>query len=263
LPLLYFGNIAAQFHKVKESIMRRCYRGVALVLGAILFTSSAFSNSCSFATLEVYAAEDTLSENNVADEMVKITRKVKLSENVTVTETVNGADNLDPDKFADQNGILTGEENVETEIPADESEPAPTEVEAEDYKNRIRLKLKEYNVLLRIVEAEAGGEDITGKMLVANVIMNRINSRRFPNTVTEVVYQKSHSGRAQFSPTVDGRMDSVTVSEDTVEAVDRVLSGEDSSNGALYFRSVRAEQAWHDGALRRVLEHGNHIFYTI
>jgi N-acetylmuramoyl-L-alanine amidase len=58
-------------------------------------------------------------------------------------------------------------------------------------------------------------------------------------------------------------MDSVTVSEDTVEAVDRVLSGEDSSNGALYFRSVRAEQAWHDGALRRVLEHGNHIFYTI
>ena len=225
--------------------MRRCYRGVALVLGAILFTSSAFSNSCSFATLEVYAAEDTLSEN------------------VTVTETVNGADNLDPDKFADQNGILTGEENVETEIPADESEPAPTEVEAEDYKNRIRLKLKEYNVLLRIVEAEAGGEDITGKMLVANVIMNRINSRRFPNTVTEVVYQKSHSGRAQFSPTVDGRMDSVTVSEDTVEAVDRVLSGEDSSNGALYFRSVYSNSGWFDRALTRVIEHGNHIFYAI
>ena len=243
--------------------MRRCYRNAALVLGAILFTCSAFSNSCSFTTLEVYAAEDTLSENSVAEETVKITRKVKLSENVTVTETVNGADNLDPDKFTDQNGIQTGEENVETEIPADESEPAPTEVEAEDYKNKIRLKFKEYNVLLRIVEAEAGGEDITGKMLVANVIMNRINSHRFPDTVTEVVYQKNHNGKAQFSPTVDGRMDSVTVSEDTVEAVDRVLNGEDSSNGALYFRSVRANSAWHDGALRRVLEHGNHIFYTI
>ena len=243
--------------------MRRCYRNAVLVLGAILFTCSAFSNSCSFTTLEVYAAEDTLSENSVADETVKITRRVKLSENVTVTETVNGADNLDPDKFTDQNGIQTGEENVETEIPADESEPAPTEVVAEEQKNTFNLEYNEYNVLLRIVEAEAGGEDITGKMLVANVIMNRINSHRFPDTVTEVVYQKNHNGKAQFSPTVDGRMDSVTVSEDTVEAVDRVLNGEDSSNGALYFRSVRANSAWHDGALRRVLEHGNHIFYTI
>ena len=242
--------------------MRRCYRNAALVLGAILFTCSAFSNSCSFTTLEVYAAEDTLSEKTVTDDTVTITRKVRLSENVTVTETVNGTDNLDSKKFTDQNGILTGEENVETEIPADESEPAPTEVEAED-NNKIRLKIKEYNVLLRIVEAEAGGEDITGKMLVANVIMNRINSSRFPDTVTEVVYQTNHNGKAQFSPTVDGRMDSVTVSEDTMEAVDRVLNGEDSSNGALYFRSVRAASAWHDGALKRVLEHGNHIFYTI
>lgn len=243
--------------------MRRCYRNAALVLGLILFTCGAFSNSCSLTTLEVYAAEDTLSENTVADEMVKITRKVQLSENVTVTETVNGSDNLDINKFAEQNGILTGEENVETEIPADESESAPTEVVAEDYSNKIRLKFKEYNVLLRIVEAEAGGEDITGKMLVANVIMNRINSSRFPDTVTEVVYQKNHNGRAQFSPTVDGRIDSVTVSEDTVEAVDRVLNGEDSSNGALYFRSVCATNAWHDDTLKRVLEHGNHIFYTI
>ncbi len=243
--------------------MRRCYRNVALVLGAILLTGNAFSNSCSLTTLEVYAAEDTLSENTVTDEAVKITRKVKLSDNVTVTETVRGADNLDPAKFTDQNGIQTGEENVETEIPADESEPAPTVVEAEDYKNKTRLKFKEYNVLLRIVEAEAGGEDITGKMLVANVIMNRVNSSRFPDTVTEVVYQKNNSGRAQFSPTVDGRMDSVTVSEETVEAVDRVLNGEDSSNGALYFRSARLNSAWHDGTLKRVLAHGNHIFYTI
>lgn len=237
--------------------MRRCYRNVALaVLGLVLFASNTFSNSCSFTTLEVYAAEDTLSEASVADE------DENHSTETTVTETASNAHQVCFSKLAKQSSIQTGEENVETEIPADEPDPTSVEDEGTNKKN-IYLKLKEYNVLLRIVEAEAGGEDITGKMLVANVIMNRINSRRFPNTVTEVVYQKSHSGRAQFSPTVDGRMDSVTVSEDTVEAVDRVLSGEDSSNGALYFRSVRAEQAWHDGALRRVLEHGNHIFYTI
>lgn len=243
--------------------MRRCYRNVALVLGAILFTSSTFSNSCSFTTLEVYAAEDTLSENAVTDDAVRITRKVKLSENVTVTETVKSADDLDTAKFTDQNGIQTGEENVETEIPADESEPAPTAVVAEEQKNTFDLEYNEYNVLLRIVEAEAGGEDITGKMLVANVIMNRVQSGRFPDTVTEVVYQKNSTGKAQFSPTVNGRIDSVKVSQETVNAVERVLNGEDSSNGALYFRSVRSNSTWHDNSLRRVIEHGNHIFYTI
>ena len=92
--------------------------------------------------------------------------------------------------------------------------------------------------------------------------MNRIQSGRFPDTVTEVVYQKTQ-GKAQFSPTVNGRIDSVKVSQQTINAVERVLDGEDSSNGALYFRSVHSNSTWHDNALRRVAEHGNHIFYTI
>ena len=242
--------------------MRRCYRNVALAaLGAILFASNTFSNSCSFATLEVYAAEDTLSEISETVD-IKITRKVNLSDNVTVTETVKDADALNLAKFTEQNEFQTGEENVETEIPAEEPDPTLVVEEGTDKKN-IYLKIEEYNVLLRIVEAEAGGEDITGKMLVANVIMNRVQNGRFPNTVTEVVYQKNANGKAQFSPTVNGRIDSVNVSQETVDAVERVLNGEDSSNGALYFRSVHSSGTWHDNALRRVVEHGNHIFYTI
>ena len=242
--------------------MRRCYRNVALAaLGAILFASNTFSNSCSFATLEVYAAEDTLSEISETDD-IKITRKVNLSDNVTVTETVKDADALNLAKFTEQNEFQTGEENVETEIPAEEPDPTLVVEEGTDKKN-IYLKIKEYNVLLRIVEAEAGGEDITGKMLVANVIMNRVQNGRFPDTVTEVVYQKNANGKAQFSPTVNGRIDSVNVSQETVDAVERVLNGEDSSNGALYFRSIHSNGTWHDNALRRVVEHGNHIFYTI
>lgn len=212
--------------------MRRCYRNVALVLGGILFTSNTFLNSCSLTTLNVYAAENAL------------TAEAKLMET-----TANAA------------GIQTEEENVDTEIPADEPDPAPSVVEEEKNENSFYLKYKEYNVLLKIVEAEAGSEDITGKMLVANVIMNRVNSTSFPDTITEVVYQK-HQGRAQFSPTEDGRIDSVTISQETVEAVQRVMNGEDSSNGALYFRSVYCNSGWHDDALTRVLEHGNHIFYA-
>ncbi|MDO4261970.1 MAG: cell wall hydrolase [Eubacteriales bacterium] len=124
------------------------------------------------------------------------------------------------------------------------------------------MEEQEYQVLLKIVEAEAGGEDTTGKMMVAGVVMNRVRDGYFPNTVTEVVYQ-THDGTAQFSPVKDGRIDQVSVSQDTVDAVARVMNGEDVSSGALFFRSVHSKNGWFDRALERVTEHGNHIFYTM
>ena len=48
--------------------MRRCYRGVALVLGGILFAGNTLSNSCSLTTLNVYAAEAALAEEGEVDE---------------------------------------------------------------------------------------------------------------------------------------------------------------------------------------------------
>ena len=42
---------------------------------------------------------------------------------------------------------------------------------------------EDYDILLRIVEAEASGEDEEGKLLVANVVLNRMNSEAFPDTV--------------------------------------------------------------------------------
>ena len=128
--------------------------------------------------------------------------------------------------------------------------------------NSYGLGEQEYQILLKIVEAEAGGEDTTGKMLVANVVMNRVRSAQFPDTISEVVYERSE-GRAQFSPTADGRIDKVTISSDTIEAVARVMSGEDVSAGALYFRAISSKEGWFDQSLNRVLEHGNHIFYTM
>ena len=49
---------------------------------------------------------------------------------------------------------------------------------------------KDYQVLLNIVQAEAGGCNAIGKILVANVILNRVKSELFPDTITDVVYEK-------------------------------------------------------------------------
>ena len=55
---------------------------------------------------------------------------------------------------------------------------------------KYQLSAQDEEALLRIVEAEAGGEDQNGKLLVANVVLNRVNNSKFPDTVYEVVMQK-------------------------------------------------------------------------
>ncbi len=134
-----------------------------------------------------------------------------------------------------------------------------------EVSGRIQLSQDDYEVLTRIVEAEAGGEDTEGKMLVAGVVLNRVADENFPDTVREVVFQRSRSGTAQFSPAYSGRYDRVVVSEDTIEAVDRVLAGEDISEGALFFASRRyadsEKMRWFDEHLTFLFSHGGHEFF--
>lgn len=129
----------------------------------------------------------------------------------------------------------------------------------------LSLSSKEIEILQRIVEAEATGEDIKGKILVANVIMNRVNNSSFPDTVEEVVFQKT-GGSYQFSPICDQRYYTVTVTKDTKEAVKRVIQGEDYSQGALYFsarkRASKTNMKWFDNNLKWLFQHGNHEFFT-
>lgn len=129
---------------------------------------------------------------------------------------------------------------------------------------KYQLSDKDYDALLRIVEAEAGGEDQDGKLLVANVVLNRVNNELFPDTVWEVVMQKEQ-GIAQFSPTVDGRYQNVRVSEDTVAAVERALYGENISQGALYFCAREKADSdrlkWFDRKLTRLFSYGHHEFF--
>lgn len=127
------------------------------------------------------------------------------------------------------------------------------------------LTEKEFQILCRIVEAEAGGEDADGRVLVANVILNRMKNEAFPDTVEEVVFQKNN-GRFQFSPLYDGRYEKVSISEETKEAVERALSGEDLSEGALYFAARKAadpeKMKWFDTHLTKLFTHGGHEFFS-
>lgn len=124
----------------------------------------------------------------------------------------------------------------------------------------VSLSREDYQVLLRIVEAEAGICDMKGKILVANVILNRVRSGEFPDSVTDVVYQPS-----QFSPVANGTINTCKVSSETVESVDRALRGEDYSRGALFFMNRAAARGgsvrWFDGQLTYLFGHQGHEFF--
>ncbi|MBO4987768.1 MAG: cell wall hydrolase [Lachnospiraceae bacterium] len=128
----------------------------------------------------------------------------------------------------------------------------------------LEITPEDYENMLRIVEAEAGGEDRMGKLLVANVIINRVKDDAFPDSVTDVVFQQEN-GVCQFSPIRDGRFYTVSVSEETVEAVEAALLGEDCSKGALYFMARKAADkdraAWFDRNLTKLFTYGGHEFF--
>ncbi len=122
------------------------------------------------------------------------------------------------------------------------------------------LDKKDCHILERIVEAEAGDQTVKGRILVANVVINRMKSKEFPDTVQGVVFAPG-----QFSPVSNGSYYRVRVSDETREAVRRMLKGEDYSRGALYFMyragSTAANAAWFDRDLNRLFRYGCHEFF--
>lgn len=142
----------------------------------------------------------------------------------------------------------------------------PREITLQEIEPEYVIQVTEWDIecLMKIVEAEAGCEDRIGKLLVANVVINRVRDAAFPDTVTEVVYQRN-SKSAQFSPVSNGRIDKVKVSEETKEVVYSALLGEDVSQGALYFVARKyAEQdkvCWFDDNLTHLFSYGGHDFF--
>lgn len=123
---------------------------------------------------------------------------------------------------------------------------------------------RERAVLERIVEAEATDKDQKSKILVANVILNRVRSKEFPNSIEKVVFQREN-GKVQFSPTADGRYDSVHVTKSTKTSVKKALEGKDYSEGALYFVEKTMANpknvSWFESSLTRLFTYEGHSFY--
>lgn len=105
-------------------------------------------------------------------------------------------------------------------------------------------------LLAALIQCEADGESYEGKLAVGSVVLNRVSSSHFPNTIAGVIYQGG-----QFSPVASGRFASVLAggaNSTCTRAAQEVLGG-NITLSCLYFRR-------NDGSIPGTII-GNHVFY--
>lgn len=121
-------------------------------------------------------------------------------------------------------------------------------------QHAIEIEYEDAQLLMKVAQAEAGNQGITGQWLVMCVVLNRVESEDFPNTVKEVVYQEG-----QFSTAANGALDKAVPTSDTHYALaylemgnkaEKIIAFENSKYNTLeqYF--------WRAFSVR------DHIFYT-
>jgi spore germination cell wall hydrolase CwlJ-like protein len=132
-----------------------------------------------------------------------------------------------------------------------------------------RVRLAEENCLARAVYFEARSESALGQMAVAKVILNRVKSPQYPNTICGVVYQGSQRRNScQFSFACDGLPDDVKQPGSWAQAkhiAQRAIKGDPGVaaklGGALHYHADYVKPRW-ARSMRKAIKVGRHIFYT-
>ena len=123
------------------------------------------------------------------------------------------------------------------------------ETEAPQTEPSIDVSADDLNLLAAIIYCEAGNQSREGKVAVGAVVMNRVASSLFPNTIYDVIYQSG-----QFTPASSGALANALangVPDDCVEAAQAALNGENPVGGALYFNTGSGQG----------MQIGDHQFY--
>lgn len=112
---------------------------------------------------------------------------------------------------------------------------------------------------------EARGEGGRGMRAVGSVVLNRVMSQHFPNSVCGVVYEGGETPPCQFSWWCDGKSDrplNRAQWQATLKVADKLLSNQthDPTGGALFFHNTSVRSSFHR-TRQRTAQIGNHIFY--
>lgn len=119
--------------------------------------------------------------------------------------------------------------------------------ETSSYNNNV-------NLLAHLINGEARGESYTGQVAVGAVVLNRVRSSSFPNTISGVIYQPG-----AFTAVSDGQINKPVV-QSCINAARDAMNGWDPSGGALYYYNpaiATSSWIWSRPVVARI---GNHVF---
>ncbi|WP_102029063.1 LysM peptidoglycan-binding domain-containing protein [Salirhabdus sp. Marseille-P4669] len=111
---------------------------------------------------------------------------------------------------------------------------APSESQVTPSEQKSEVNQEDVEWLAKMIYSEGRGESLEGQIAIGAVIMNRVESPLFPNTVKDVLLEKSY-GYYQFTPAATGAIYKAVPNEENIEAAKRAINGEDPTNGALFF----------------------------
>lgn len=136
-------------------------------------------------------------------------------------------------------------EQMEQEESVQVTELTEEDIAEENYWDELEL-------LAQVVEAEAGNQDMTGKRLVVDVVLNRVDSPLFPDTITEVLEQKN-----QFSTMWNGAVEDAGwhMQEDDYTAVMMEVTGKRLDYDIYYFTAGE-----YNDSCKPAYIHGDHYF---
>ncbi len=110
-----------------------------------------------------------------------------------------------------------------------------------------------------IISAESTGEPMLGQIAVGNVILNRVKSDLFPNTIYTVIFDDAYA--IQFEPVANGTIYNTPVAS-AVAAAKLCLEGANVAGDCLYFRNPgRSTSAWIAANRTYAMTIGSHVFY--
>lgn len=145
----------------------------------------------------------------------------------TVTDIQEDA--VDQTKAAAEEAKRLAEEKAAQEAAAQAEKEAQAQV-----SSAVNASASEQELLAALIFCEAGNQPYDGQVAVGAVVMNRVRSGSFPDTITDVIYQSG-----QFTPAMTGWLDSVLASDgytdSAMQAAADALAGSNPIGDCLYF----------------------------
>lgn len=111
------------------------------------------------------------------------------------------------------------------------------------------------NMLARLVDAEAENEPYVGKVAVAAVILNRVSNPNFPKSIASVIFKGG-----EFESVSNGRINSISPSDEDLKAAQDALNGWDPSYGALFFWNPSKPVSGWIWSRQIIATYGRHVF---